>query len=54
LLAESTPQKHIIVRGDTLSEIAHQYQVSLNNLRTLNRINGDRIRVGQILSIPGG
>jgi N-acetylmuramoyl-L-alanine amidase len=54
LLAESVPEKHIIVRGDTLSEIAHQYQVSLNNLRSLNKINGDRIRVGQVLSIPGG
>ncbi len=54
LLAESVPQKHVIVRGDTLSEIAQQYRVSLNTLRSLNKIRGDHIRIGQVLAIPGG
>jgi len=40
--------------GDTLSAIAQHYRVSLASLRSLNRIAGDRIRVGQVLRIPGG
>ncbi len=45
-------RKHIISRGDTLSLIAQQYRVSLNSLRNANRIKGDRIKVGQVLTIP--
>ena len=46
------PVEHVIVRGDTLSDIASRYNVSLRELRRENRIKGDRIRVGQVLSIP--
>jgi len=55
LLAErdQPPIKHRIVRGDTLSEIASRYQVSLNSLRRKNQIRSDNhIRVGQVLEIP--
>jgi N-acetylmuramoyl-L-alanine amidase len=46
--------KHVIVRGDTLSEIADRYQVSLARLRSENRIRrDDHIRIGQVLVIPG-
>ena len=45
-------KRHVIARGDTLSEIARQYQVSLNRLRTANDLTGDRIRIGQVLRIP--
>ena len=45
-------RKHIIERGDTLSEIARYYRVSLRSLRTLNDLSGDRIKVGQVLAIP--
>jgi N-acetylmuramoyl-L-alanine amidase len=54
LLAQQRPRKHVIRPGDTLSEIAERYQVSLNLLREQNRIDGDRIRIGQVLTIPGG
>ncbi|MFK8051930.1 MAG: N-acetylmuramoyl-L-alanine amidase [Woeseiaceae bacterium] len=40
--------------GDTLSEIADRHRVSLGQLRRENRLSNDRIRVGQILRIPGG
>jgi N-acetylmuramoyl-L-alanine amidase len=46
------PRRHIIHRGDTLLEIAIQYDVSLSSLRSVNRIKGDHIRVGQVLMIP--
>ena len=46
--------KHRIVRGDTLSEIADRYRVSLASLRRKNGIRRDNhIRVGQVLEIPG-
>ncbi len=38
--------------GDTLSEIAARHQVSLAMLKQANEINGDKIRVGQVLRIP--
>ena len=50
--ARRGPVEHVIVRGDTLSDIANRYNVSLTTLRKNNRIKGDRIRVGQVLNIP--
>lgn len=44
--------KHVIRRGDTLSEIAQRYRVSAHRLREANGIAGDAIRVGQVLIIP--
>lgn len=46
--------KHVIARGDTLSGIASQYQVSINELRDINALRNDVIQVGQVLEIPGG
>lgn len=38
--------------GDTLSEIAARHEVPLGQLKQANEINGDVIRVGQVLRIP--
>ena len=46
------PEEHTVRRGETLSEIAQRYQVSLGSLRQVNSITNDRIIVGQILKIP--
>ena len=43
---------HVIRRGDTLSEIAERYNVSLATIRSANKLANDRIRVGQTLRIP--
>ena len=43
---------HRVGRGDTLSEIAQRYGVSVVSLRTVNRIKGGDIRPGQMLKIP--
>ena len=45
-------EEHTIRRGETLSEIAQRYQVSLGSLREVNNITNDRIMIGQILKIP--
>ena len=44
--------RHVIARGDTLSEIAERYNVSPSAIRSANKLSGDRIRVGQTLNIP--
>ena len=44
--------EYVIARGDTLSEIADRFNVPLRSLRQVNRLRGDRIRVGQVLRIP--
>lgn len=44
--------RHVIARGDTLSEIAERYNVSAAAIRAANKLPNDRIRVGQTLSIP--
>jgi N-acetylmuramoyl-L-alanine amidase len=59
--AESPPpgtlfasRRHIIARGDTLSGIASYYGVPVKRLRRANELQGDLVRVGQVLTIPGG
>jgi N-acetylmuramoyl-L-alanine amidase len=47
-------RRHVIAGGDTLVEIAKRYSVSLSSLRTANRLNDDKIRVGEVLTIPEG
>ena len=44
--------RHVIARGDTLSGIADRYNVSMRQLRQTNGLRNDRIRVGQVLTIP--
>jgi N-acetylmuramoyl-L-alanine amidase len=46
------PIRHTIARGETLSEIAERYRISLRELRRTNQISGDVIRIGQVLTIP--
>ena len=54
-LSESgKPRSHTIGRGDTLLEIARHYDVSLSSLRSANQLDGDHIRIGQVLTIPEG
>jgi len=44
--------EHVIRRGETLSQIAQRYRVSLSSLRSANNLSGDRIMIGQVLQIP--
>jgi N-acetylmuramoyl-L-alanine amidase len=44
--------RHVVTRGDTVSEIAERYNVSTAVIRRANKLSNDRIRIGQTLSIP--
>jgi N-acetylmuramoyl-L-alanine amidase len=53
LKREPTRQvRHVVARGDTVSEIAERYNVSSADIRRANKLANDKIRVGQTLSIP--
>lgn len=48
------PMRHAVVRGETLSQIAERYRVSIDTLINFNALKSDRIRIGQVLTIPRG
>ncbi|MFZ0487500.1 MAG: N-acetylmuramoyl-L-alanine amidase [Arenicellales bacterium] len=48
------PQVYVVRRGDTLSEIAQRYRISVNALKQLNDLDGNTVRIGQKLRIPSG
>lgn len=55
-LAESrsvTLLNYTVARGDTLSQIAARYRISVTQIRALNGLSSSTIRVGQVLKIPG-
>jgi N-acetylmuramoyl-L-alanine amidase len=45
-------RKHRVVRGESLSVIAEQYRVSIAQLKSLNGLRSNTLRVGQVLKIP--
>ncbi|WP_196139622.1 N-acetylmuramoyl-L-alanine amidase [Aliikangiella sp. G2MR2-5] len=45
-------RSHKVKRGDTLSEIAASYGVSMNQLKKHNKLTSSNLRIGQVLSIP--
>ena len=52
IASNNTTPSHTIKYGETLSEIAVQYRVSVDAIRKTNSLSTDRIRVGQKLIIP--
>lgn len=49
----SASNEHIISAGESLSVIAQKYQITMDQLRSLNGITDDNlIKVGQILKLP--
>ncbi len=52
--AQRPDLQHRVRRGDTLSQIAAEYHVSLAALMRMNGLSGrDMIRIGQMISLPG-
>ena len=44
--------KHRISTGETLSDIAERYKVSISRLKQVNGLRNDVLRIGQVLQIP--
>ncbi len=57
-VVKSTPngwvRTHIVRRGDTLYELSLKYKVRVRDIRYLNHIRGNLLRIGQRLFIPAG
>lgn len=47
------PLHYIVARGDTLSEISAQYKISMTKIMRYNKMSSSKIRVGQVIAIPG-
>jgi N-acetylmuramoyl-L-alanine amidase len=45
-------KEHKIAEGETLSQIAMSYEVSMETIRATNQLKSDTIRPGQVLKIP--
>lgn len=50
--ASASSVEHTVVRGDTLTDLAHHYNTSVSSIRRANSLRSDQINVGQRLSIP--
>ena len=50
--AVSKPKTHKVKRGDTLSEIAEKYNVSIKALMKKNNMRNRVVKLGQTLKIP--
>lgn len=51
-VAKKSTKRYTIRRGDTLSEIAQKYRVSVSDIRRLNGIKGNNIKIGQKIKLP--
>ena len=40
--------------GDTLYSIANKYNISVNELKTLNNLDNNNLAIGQLLNVPSG
>lgn len=49
--ASADPRVHVVASGDTLGELAGRYRVSVEELREWNALEGDRIRIGEELTV---
>ncbi len=50
--AAARPAKYKVIRGDTLSDIAVKYGVSMNDIKTANHLKSGDVQLGQTLTIP--
>lgn len=53
-MTSSVPTVHLVRKGDSLSEIALRYRVSMASIRRANNMKTDTVRIGQKLKIPAG
>ncbi|NRB24509.1 N-acetylmuramoyl-L-alanine amidase [Shewanella sp.] len=52
LMASRDMRKHNVRKGESLSVIAHRYQVSVTSIKKANNLKSNNIRIGQKLVIP--
>ena len=53
-IAEEPSGIYVVEAGDTLWRIAHEHRISVQELKDLNDLTDDLIRVGDELQVPAG
>lgn len=43
-----------VVKGDTLYSIANKYNISVSELKSLNKLDSNDLAIGQLLNVPSG
>jgi len=49
----TNPSVHIVKRGDSLSKISIDYNVTISSLKKFNKLKKDTVYIGQKIKIPG-
>ncbi len=52
LLATTTLKKHTVRSGDSLSVLAQRYNTSISQIKSLNKLKNNSLKIGQTLKIP--
>ena len=45
---------HVVEKGDTLTSVAAEYEVDIEDIRSINDLNGDKLKVGEKLYLDFG
>ncbi len=51
-LYENAYQIHTVSKGETLNKIANRYQTNVENVKKLNGMTGDQLKIGQKIKVP--
>lgn len=51
--SSSSGQSYQVKNGDSLEKIARRHQTNVKTLKELNNLANDRIKIGQVLQLPG-
>jgi LysM repeat protein len=54
ITSKSKSKVHRVKRGETLSQISRVYGIPVSTLKSMNGINGNKLRVGQRIVIQKG
>lgn len=45
-------QEHVVAKGDNLGKIAAKYGTTVENLKKINNMSGDQLKIGQKIKVP--